>query len=291
MATIKASGSFVPFTLPLEDDHHVKVSEELLSLRFNLRIGSMYVEQEMYSTNGDILETVLIPKNICQDGYVWILGPGSFRVIGLTDSQMQASTVLLTNESGASTVNVHSMATVKIEPSDDDVLVLLDSDEEVCPVVDLSDTSPFPYKTKPSNPILVSVDIDKTPHNSSYMKLIRHGVSSQRPPLHPSSSSSGFNIVDALKMTKSKRRSKSDLTVIDFDSIDIRDVKYLPPSFDGDIIFILPPIAVDVSSMYGRSMNGMDKMCDGYPWCTTKITNIQNDFRLSFRRSSCAGHL
>ena len=52
----------MPFTLPLEDDHHVKVSEDLLSLRFNLRIGSMYVEQEMYSTNGDILETILIRR-------------------------------------------------------------------------------------------------------------------------------------------------------------------------------------------------------------------------------------
>ena len=42
----------MPFTLTLEDDHHVKVLEDLLSLRFNLRIGSMYVEQEMYSPNG-----------------------------------------------------------------------------------------------------------------------------------------------------------------------------------------------------------------------------------------------
>ena len=65
---------------------------------------------------------------------------------------------------------------------------------------------------------------------------------------------------------------------------------YLPPSFDGDVIFILPPINVDVSSTYGRSMDCMDKMCNGHPWCTIKTTNIQND-KLSFRRSSCAGHL
>ena len=180
---------------------------------------------------------------------------------------------------------------VKIEPSDDDVLVLLDSGEEVCLVVNHFDTSLFSYKTKPSNTVLVFVDIDKTPHNSSYMKLIRHGVSSQRPPLHPSSSSSGFNIVDALKMTKSRRRSKSDLIAIDFDSINVRDVKYLPLSFDGDVIFILPPIAVDISSTCGRSMDGMDKMCDGHPWCLTRRTNIQNDFGFSFRRFLCAGHL
>ena len=204
---------------------------------------------------------------------------------------MQASTVLLTNEYSASNVNVSSMATVKIQPSDDDVFVLLDSDEKVCHVVDLSDTSFFPYKTKSSNPVLVFVDVDKTPYNSLYMKLLHHGASTQRPPLHPFSSSSSFNIVDALKMTKSKKKSKFYLTAIDFDSIDVRDVKYLPPSFDGGVIFILPPIAVDVSSTYGRSMDGMDKMCNGHIWCTTKTTNIQNDFGFFFRRSSCARHL
>ena len=128
--------------------------------------------------NGDILEIILIPKNLCKDGYVWILGPGSFRIIGLPDSLMQMCTVLLTNEYGASTVSVLSMVTVKIEPKEDDVLVLLDSDEDICHVVHLSDISHFPYKTKPSNSVLVSVDVDRTPHNSSYMELVRNGSSS-----------------------------------------------------------------------------------------------------------------
>ena len=213
----------------------------------------MYLKQEMYYTNGDILKTILIPNNMCQDDYLWILGPRLFRVIRLTNSQMQASIVLLTNEFGVYTVNEPSMAIVKIEPSDDDVIVLLYSNEEFCHVVDLSDTSFFSYRTKSSNPVLDSVDFDKTPHNSSYMKLLRHGVLSQRPPLHHFSSSSGFNIVDTLKMTKSRRRSRSNLTAIDFDSIDVRNVKYFPPSFDGDVIFILPPIVVDNSNTYGVS--------------------------------------
>ena len=38
-------------------------------------------------------------------------------------------------------------------------------------------------------------------------------------------------------------------------------------------------------------MDGMDKMCDGHSWCTTKTMNIQNDFELFFRRSTCAYHL
>jgi hypothetical protein len=49
------------------------------------------------------------------------------------------------------------------------------------------------------------------------------------------------------------------------------------------------PLKLQIS--YGRSMDGMDKMCDGHPWCTTKTTNIQNDFGLSFWRSTCVGYL
>lgn len=40
MATIHAHGSFVPFTLPLEDDSHVGVLDDMLGLRFNLQIGT-----------------------------------------------------------------------------------------------------------------------------------------------------------------------------------------------------------------------------------------------------------
>jgi hypothetical protein len=47
-------------------------------------------------------------------------------------------------------------------------------------------------------------------------------------------------MVDALKVTKSRKRSKSDLASIDFDSIDVQDVKYLPSSFNGDVLFLLP---------------------------------------------------
>ena len=53
----------------------MKVSKNLLSLRFNFRIGSMYVEQEIYAVDSDILEIILIQKNMSEYDYVWILGP------------------------------------------------------------------------------------------------------------------------------------------------------------------------------------------------------------------------
>ena len=84
-----------------------------------------------------------------------------------------------------------------------------------------------------------------------------------------------------------KKMLKSDIAFIDFDNIDIRNIKYLPSYFDGDLLFFLPPAAHRIPSKYGLSMNGMDKMCDGHPWCATKTMNIQNDFGLSFRRVTC----
>lgn len=63
-------------------------------------------------------------------------------------------------------------------------------------------------------------------------------------------------------MTKSRRRSKSDVTTIDFDNIDIHDVKYLPPNFDGDVLFNLLLMNMGVYSTYSCSMDDIDKMCD-----------------------------
>ena len=118
------------------------------------------------------------------------------------------------------------------------------------------------------------MDVDKTPHNSSYIKFVCHESPSQRPHLDHFSSSHGFNIVDVSKLTKPREMSDFNLTTINFDSIDICDVKYLPPSFNDDVLFILPPINMGIPSTYGCSMDDIDKMCDKYPWCITKIINI-----------------
>ena len=64
MTTIRAHESFIPFTLPLLDDGHVNVSKDFLSLRFNLQIGTMYLEQEMYFADGEVYETILVQKKL-----------------------------------------------------------------------------------------------------------------------------------------------------------------------------------------------------------------------------------
>jgi hypothetical protein len=266
MATIRTHGSFVPFILPHQDDGHVSVSEDLLSLRFNLQIGSMYLEQEMYSTDGEVYETILVQKNRTEIGFMWILGPGSFRVIGLSESQMQASTVILINESGTSLIQIPSIAPIKVESLDDSVFVLSDSEDDICASVDLSNTSPFPFKNVHSTPLQLPIHVVKSRCGLMYKKVVLQISPFQRPTLNFSPSSIWLTMVDALKLRKSRKTSKSDLASIDFDSIDVRDVKYLPSSLNGDVLFLLPLVALKAPSTYGRSMEGMDKMCDGHPW-------------------------
>lgn len=49
-------------------------------------------------------------------------------------------------------------------------------------------------------------------------------------------------------------------------------------------------VEVGVPNAYGKTMDGMDKIYDGHALCRTKTTNIQNEYGLTFQRSSCVGH-
>ena len=224
-------------------------------------------------------------KNRGEGGSMWILGSGSWRVMGLSDSQMQVSIIILTNESGTSIVQIPSVTTVKLELTDDSVLVLSDSEDDICVAVNISDRSRDFTISKslwifPN--ILTVLCIWRWHTMVQYHNVLRYIIF-----LHWWV---WILIVDALKQTKSRKRSESNLESIDFNSIEVRDLKYLPSSFDGDILFVLPSVSFGVPSAYGRSMDGMDKMCDRYLWCTAKTTNTQNDFGLTFRRSTCACH-
>lgn len=64
---------------------YVLVLEGLLCLRFNLQLGTMYVEHEMFAESGVVFEIVIMQKTISASGSCWLLGIGSFRAIGLYD--------------------------------------------------------------------------------------------------------------------------------------------------------------------------------------------------------------
>ena len=52
-----------------------------------------------------------------------------------------------------------------------------------------------------------------------------------------------------------------------------------------------PPAEASASRSQAKAMQGMDKRYDGHVWTKTITSNITNDMGLSFRFSSCVGHL
>ena len=90
-----------------------------------------------------------------------------------------------------------------------------------------------------------------------------------------------MTIVDILKLTKSKERSKFDLDTIDFDTIEVHDIKYLPPYFDGDMLLVyIAPYGIRSSTCvwlvhgwHGQDVhwtplmhNHYNKPCPFQPW-------------------------
>ena len=86
-------------------------------------------------------------------------------------------------------------------------------------------------------------------------------------------------------------RSRNELSSMDLTSVKHHQVQFLPPLFNGDVIFKLPPCKSSSTSSAARNLEGMDKRYDGHPWYKLVTTNIHNSDNLKFRKAYCAGHL
>lgn len=156
----------------------------------------------------------------------------SFSFLSRNDFAMHFRNILLVfvgfhaNNSCTYTVQLPIMANVKLEPSDDIVFPLSNSDDDVCSAIDLFDTMHFPFRIRTPTQSLVSIHVHITPCSPLCMKLPLRGSPYPCPPLHPSSFFKAWILSMHWKWQKCKRRSKFDLTTIDFDSINVRDIKY-----------------------------------------------------------------
>lgn len=59
-------------------------------------------------------------------------------------------------------------------------------------------------------------------------------------------------IVVLIQITVSMKGSKAEILLIDFDNVQREEVKFLPPAYDEDIIFELPPLMEGCAATYGR---------------------------------------
>ena len=160
----------------LDDLGDVCMHEQLLSLRFAFCIGTIYVEKEIFDNSGQICETVLQRNSTTIDGVVWNLTCGMYRVFGLTDAQLSTSMVLVTPRNSTSTLQVPTQPTVKIEPSDVNVHVISDSDDDAILDGPIGDTSAIPIRRHGSIGSTLSLptpDLRRSP-----------SISSSRPPVY-----------------------------------------------------------------------------------------------------------
>ena len=182
-------------------DNKVVVEERLLSLRFGFRAGTIYVEEEIFDDNGEILECVFQVKGSTPDGYVWTLSTGTFKVYGLSHAQMSESTVLLTPPPSTSTVQVPGLASVKIEPSDNSVHLLSDSDDDTHSEIKLGDTRSNPFQSRGSQD-------SGRPSRQGSRSSLSASLSTGPPPIHPTSKKTR-SIMFSIRLTASRRATRS----------------------------------------------------------------------------------
>jgi hypothetical protein len=94
---IHADGQGVPLSFSLRNDGLVHVTSLKLSLRFGLSEDFMFLDEEVYDTQSGNLINTIEQSPVCDgDSKGWLLGPGRFRVYGMSESVMVASTELVT---------------------------------------------------------------------------------------------------------------------------------------------------------------------------------------------------
>jgi hypothetical protein len=167
------------------------------------------------------------------------------------------------------------LISVKTEPGVDNVVDLSDSSSEDVPVQH-EDVPVY------DSPLLFS--------SADYVTR-SHSLSIPSPTSIPSTSNLSQPIVQCLRRLGSMPGSKNVLKKLDYDKLQIQVVSHLPPRFNGTQLFVLPAAEVSSSQTRAKSLDGMDKQYDGHVWTKTQTTNITNDVGLTFRSSTCVGHL
>ena len=71
-------------------------------------------------------------------------------------------------------------------------------------------------------------------------------------------------IVQSLQKLTQMPGHKNILKRLDYDKIKTMDVEFLPPTYDGDVLFVLPAMGSSSSHSKAKSMFGMDKRYDGH---------------------------
>ena len=202
-AVIYCSGDSVPASFEIGNDGVASVPSLRLSLRFQMSEEVMFIDEEVYDAHsGDLIYTVC-QSPVCDGASKqWLLNAGRYRVYGVSDSVMAASTELVTpHRSSTGTVQLTPATNVKLEHADELITILSDDSDGISPTVAPPMTSPLFNSPLPESS-------QKSP------SLLSH------PPPHvvcPTSSS----IIDSLKRIRTIKGVRNVFKKLDFDTLDI----------------------------------------------------------------------
>jgi hypothetical protein len=160
---------------------------------------------------------------------------------------------------------------VKVEHVEELITILNDDLDGNSPTIALPMTSPLVNSPLPES-------------SQKYPILLSH------PPPHVGHQRS-LSVVDSLKRIRASKGVKNVFKTLDFDSLDIQRVQFLPPTINGDVLFKLPPIDTSGFQTSAKLMHGMGKRHDGQAWTKIVTSHIKSDMSLKFRTSTCVGHL
>ena len=203
LVVIYLDGVGVPISFPLGSDGVDHVTSLRLSLRFQLSEEFMFIDEEAYDANsGDLIHTIG-QSPVCDGGFKrWLFNAGGYRVYGVSDSVMVASTELVTpHQSSISTIQLTPATRVKLEHVDELITILSDDSNNNFPTVVLPMNSPLI-----NSPLPESSQKSPSPLN----RLAPHVVC-------PTSSC----IVNSLKRIWAIKRVRNIFKTHDFDTLDI----------------------------------------------------------------------
>jgi hypothetical protein len=267
MALLRAEPHSVPVFFPLGEDGHAIVTCATLSLRFQYREVTIFVEEEVFDDHTGLVSHAIRQTMVENDvGAFWLLKLGKYHVYGVSESMFECSTELLTpRESSTVSIERPLLSKVKIEPGLNTIYELSDNSDGDVEVL------------KSESPVQPSLTLE------SVRKETTPPVSPCR---HPGQAKVVANptvsIIHSLMRLGARKRSKIVLSWINFDAIRLQQFDYLPPRYDGDVIFEFPPLGDHGQNTKAKQLRGMDRRYDGHAWSRTITSNIQNDLKLCF---------
>ena len=254
MVIIFVEGDAVPIMFLVEDDGYADVSASRLALRFHMISESIYIDQNIYDPESSVLShTIGQTPTPTTTGRTWRLLPGKFNAYGLKVSMQADSDDLRHLHPSLSSLHMATiMKDVKVERIDLHITLLSDD----------SDTEPPP-------PL-------KDGNQTSHVSICSSSRDAQCTPSPAHLDTSSSLVLKFLRALRTLKGSQNALSRLNYDTIPVYAVQTLPPKFNGDVIFELPPVSMSHMTTHAKGMSGMDKRHDGHVWSKMVTTNITN---------------